>query len=356
MKCVWQVENDARCQSILTRHWPHVTRHGNVNDFTPPANTVRPFLLCGGFPCQDLSVAGNRAGLAGQRSGLFFRFIELLGMCPPRWVLIENVPGLLSSNKGRDMGIVLGALAKLGYGFAYRVLDAQWVGVPQRRRRVFIVGCLGDWRRAAEVLFESESLPWDSPPSREAGSKVAHCLARGACGSSGRVDPNGEDYVISNTITGARDRGAHFEETLVIDTTQLTSPGNYSNPQLGDPCHPLAAGQHPPAVFQCHGSNVGPMGTLRSGNSNVTGGVPFVACRTSGLRIRRLTPRECERLQGFPDDWTRWDADGKELKDGPRYRMLGNAVVPQVAEWIGRRIVVADTPLERFAIPPEATE
>src|SRR5690606_14405977 len=126
--------------------------------------------------CQDLSVAGRRSGLAGSRSGMWYVFRRILGVVRPRWVFIENVPGLLSSQSGRDMGIILRSLGNLGYGYAYRVLDAQWFGVAQRRRRVFIVGCLGGVRSAAEILFESNSLPWDSPPSRSEAEHVADCL------------------------------------------------------------------------------------------------------------------------------------------------------------------------------------
>jgi DNA (cytosine-5)-methyltransferase 1 len=282
--------------------------------------------------------------------------MRIVDALAPRWVLIENVFGLLSSHGGRDMGTVLGAMAKLGYGTAYRVLDAQWFGVPQRRRRVFIVGCAGnDWRRAAEVLFEPESLPWNPPPSREAGAKVAHCLARGSCGSHGRYDPNGETYVTA------------------FDCKQSGEGGEVSPPLRAlehDKSHANAGGQVAVA-YQCHGSNVGEMGHLRSGNGATTGGVPFVfqprigrnergqpeeicptlqgadagatsdmrPCVANGMAVRRITPRECERLQGFPDHWTRYAADGTEIKDGPRYRMIGNAVAVPVAKWIGERIV-----------------
>ena len=189
-------------------------------------------------------------------------------------------------------------------------------------------------------------MPWDSPPSREAGARVAHCLT--ACAtSSGRHDPT--------------------TDTLIpFDTTNVTSRHNRSRPEPGDPCHTLASGQHPPAIaYQCHGSNVGPMGTLRAGNGNVSGGVPFVVTGTNKtarvafgaevagcLRtkppesienssttvvacprgVRRLTPKECERLQGFPDDWTAGESDSA------RYRMLGNAVSPEHSFWIGKRI------------------
>ena len=180
MRCTLQVEIDAKCRSVLKRHWPNTERMDDVNRlraYLEPRNArkvsrelVRPDGICGGFPCQDLSVAGKRAGLAGERSGLWFVFRRIIALVRPSWVCIENVPGLLSSDGGRDMGTILGSLGQLGYGWAYRVLDAQWFGIPQRRRRVFIVGCLGDWRRAGEVLFESDCLPWDSPPSREAGA------------------------------------------------------------------------------------------------------------------------------------------------------------------------------------------
>lgn len=380
-RCVGQVEADAACLRILDRHWPNTDRCEDVRICDATTFAARPELLCGGFPCQDLSVAGRRAGLAGERSGLFYEFMRVVGELAPRWVLIENVPGLLSSRGGRDMGAVLGTLAKLGYGTAYRVLDAQWFGVAQRRRRVFVVGCAGgDWRRAAEVLFEPESLPWDSPPRREAGAGVAKCVVAGSGGGGHRYD-------------------ADTETLIPFDSTQVTSPDNRSRPENGDPCYTLPAAGHAPAVayrttgkhgcyetgdrvgalncgtdrnqhvvaYQCHGSNVGPMGTIRAGNGNESGGVPFVLAErgrpegrtleysqgpanalmtANGGRngmgvgavagqqcgVRRLTPTECERLQGFPDGWTAGQSDTT------RYRQLGNAVPPPVAEWIARRI------------------
>src|SRR6185437_3388128 len=125
---------------------------------------------------QSFSVAGLRGGLADERGNLALEYLRLADRLRPRWLVWENVPGVLSSNGGRDFGSILGGMVELGYGFAYRVLDAQYVrvdgfdrAVPQRRRRVFVVGYLGDWRRAAAVLFERESLCWDSPPRRQAG-------------------------------------------------------------------------------------------------------------------------------------------------------------------------------------------
>jgi DNA (cytosine-5)-methyltransferase 1 len=181
----WQCEIDEAAQSVLRRHWPDAVLYDDVT--TLGGDVERVGLISGGFPCQDLSVAGRRAGLAGSRSGLFYEFMRVVDELSPRWVLIENVPGLLSSNGGRDMGAVLGTLGELGYGWAYRVLDAQYFGVAQRRRRVFIVGCLGDSARAAQVLFEPESLPGDPPPRREAGTRVTQsltgCPSSSSCGN-----------------------------------------------------------------------------------------------------------------------------------------------------------------------------
>jgi len=168
MQIKWQVEIDDYCARVLEKHWPNVRRYRDVKEVG--VHNLEPVeLICGGFPCQDVSVAGKRAGLAGERSGLWSEFHRVIAELQPRWVVIENVPGLLSSNNGQDMGAILGALAELGYGWAYRVLDAQYFGVAQRRRRVFIVGCLGDAGCAAQVLFESESCERDTPPSRETG-------------------------------------------------------------------------------------------------------------------------------------------------------------------------------------------
>jgi len=174
------VEWDKNAQGVLRHRFPDVALFGDVQEVSGDELRAVGFvpergIITGGFPCQDLSVAGKRAGLAGARSGLFWEIMRLVDELGPKWLILENVPGLLSSNGGRDLGVVLGALAERGYGFAYRILDAQHFGVPQRRRRVFIVGCAGDNGRApAEVLALIESLRGDSPTGdtpREAASR-----------------------------------------------------------------------------------------------------------------------------------------------------------------------------------------
>jgi site-specific DNA-cytosine methylase len=167
--------------AVLAHHWPQVpnmgdmTRHESWN-----LGTIN--LLVGGTPCQSFSVAGLRKGLHDPRGGLMLTFLEIAQRQRPRWIVWENVPGVLSSHGGRDFGAFLGALGALGYGWAYRVLDAQWFGVAQRRRRVFVVGCLGDGAAAATVLFESESVCRNPAPSREKGQGVAADATGGAGG------------------------------------------------------------------------------------------------------------------------------------------------------------------------------
>lgn len=184
------VEIDDNARGVLAHQFPNTQLFPDVRTVTgdellaagfDPANGI----LCGGFPCQDLSVAGKRAGLDGARSGLFWEICRLIDETRPQWLLLENVPGLLSSNGGRDMGAVIGALVDRGYGIGYRILDAQHFGVPQRRRRVVIVGCLGDdGRTPAAVLAISESLRGDSAAGDQAGQEVAGTLGGGA-GSRG---------------------------------------------------------------------------------------------------------------------------------------------------------------------------
>lgn len=384
----WQCEIDTAAQSVLRRHWPDAVLY---DDVTTLGGDVEPVdLICGGFPCQDLSVAGRRAGLAGKRSGLFYEFMRIASELAPAWILIENVPGLLSSNGGRDMGAVLGTLGELGYGWAYRVLDAQYLGVAQRRRRVFIVGCLGDRRGAAQVLFEPESLPGDTPPRREAWPRVADTLSVGAnqtggfpgelapevaaCLNSGgnnggfRTEPG--EHLVAHALTAeghdASEDGTGRGTPLTVAT--LVSNGDaYSGFRNGEGCVAVGSFQQSsmsgrgtvgyeeeskvlrpvkpqsdhqfivrPAVAFEPGSvarNAGPAGespqcpTLRS---DMGDNQPAIR---QGMAVRRLTPTECERLQGFPDGWTNGQSDSA------RYRQLGNAVCVNVAEWIGERIM-----------------
>ena len=278
MACKWQVEIDDYATHILEKHWPNVARYRDVRE-CGAANLEPVDVVCGGFPCQDVSVAGKRAGLAGERSGLWYEFHRILAELKPRWVVIENVPGLLSSNRGRDFAAILRGLAGLGYLSAWRVLDAQYFGVPQRRRRVFLVGCLGDGR-AAQVLFEREGGAWDSPPSREAGAGATRSPAIGATSSGYRYNPNGEECVTGYSLCGHADYrtgpgtlrasgGDVGGGGEIIVAATLNSGGNNGGFRAEPGAHLVA--------YQCQGTNVGEMGTLRSGNGHVTGGIPFVA-------------------------------------------------------------------------------
>lgn len=336
MRCLWQVEINEHCRTVLSNHFPDVPKIKDVRDVMRSVKIVRPDWLCGGFPCQDLSVAGKRAGLDGARSGLWFEFKRIIGELLPSGVCIENVPGLLSSAGGRDFAVIISGLVEMGYGVAWRILDAQWFGVTQRRRRVFIVGCRGSQRRAGEILFESESLPWDSPPRREAGARVAANLTAGVAGSSG-VNPPGRrreddvnlvqaDATHTHTLRAeghdaSEDGTGRGVQIIPIDMRQASrgelmtnnrregssggAPGTGIG-EPGDPC-PTLADSHTPAI-----------------------------CFSDQRGVRRLTPTECERLQGFPDGWT------AGLSDSARYRCLGNAVAVPCATWIGRRILEAE--------------
>ncbi|MGY6271052.1 DNA cytosine methyltransferase [Achromobacter denitrificans] len=170
--------------AVLAHHYPDTPNWGDMTKYKEWPD-VAIDLLCGGTPCQSFSVAGLRKGLDDPRGNLMLTFGAIAAKYRPKWLVWENVPGVLSSNKGRDFGAFLGMLGQLGYGFAYRVLDAQFFGVPQRRRRVFVVGCLGDWRSAAAVLFERHGLSWDPAPSRKARQGVAPTLSARTKGGGG---------------------------------------------------------------------------------------------------------------------------------------------------------------------------
>lgn len=287
-------------------------------------------LIYGGFPCQDLSVAGKRAGLGGDRSGLWFEFRRVLSELRPRWAVIENVPGLLSSNGGADFAVLLNGLEELGFWWAYGVLDSQHFGVPQRRRRVFVVA--GPSRRGAEqVLSLCESCGGNPETGGEAGEDVAGTLGGGAGDRGWSPDTDRMTFVPIEDV--GRKMSGGPEVGLGVG-------------QDGDPMYTLGAGSR-------HGVGViAPtldthLGDKRWLENQSVGNYGLM--ERAGEGVRRLTPVECERLQGFPDDWTRYTADGREIADSHRYRMMGNAVTVPVAEWIGHRLVAVDSMLRSAA-------
>jgi DNA (cytosine-5)-methyltransferase 1 len=369
---------------VLAHHYPTVPNLGDMTKFKDwPDATVD--LLVGGTPCQSFSVAGLRKGLADPRGNLMLTYLAIAERYAPRWLVWENVPGVLSSNQGRDFGTLLGGLAELGYGFAYRVLDAQYIrvesharAVPQRRRRVFVVGRLGDWRRAAAVLFERESLLGHPAPRRQARQGVAPTLSARTRGGGGlgtdfdcdgglipevgralttsnqRIDAETETetLLVAHSLRAegfdASEDGTGRGTPLVpvpFDTTQITSATNYSNPRAGDPCHPLAAGAHAPAIAYAIQAGAtrenpasGPDGVGVQAHIAYTLEARSEVQAVAHSAVRRLTPRECERLQGFPDDYTEILRSGKTAADGPRYKALGNSMAVNVMRWLGERV------------------
>ena len=193
---VANVEIDKQCQKVLAKHFPNAKQFSDITDVKGSDLIAAGFepnrgIITGGFPCQDLSVAGKRAGLAGERSGLFWEIARLIEETKTEWFILENVPGLLTSNKGRDFGVVVGTMADIGYNLAWRVLDAQHFGVPQRRRRVFIVGRrTGDGLSPAEVLFKSEGLRRNTTQSKPQGQDTTTSTARSVNLASGKTIAN----------------------------------------------------------------------------------------------------------------------------------------------------------------------
>lgn len=453
--------------AVLAHHYPDVPNLGDFAKITE--SDVEPIeLLVGGTPCQSFSVAGKRLGMDDPRGNLALEFVALARRLRPRWLVWENVPGVHSSLSGseqterevregdvggradgiedRDFAAFLSALLECGYCCAWRVLDAQYVrvephprAVPQRRRRVFVVGYFGDWRPAAAVLLEPEGLRGDSPPRREAGKGAAgsvkasleRCSADEAeCdtliafggnnteGGTGHGDFESETFAVevsptlrsggnrtggdrppvtdvdtcetlipcvadpisaseANTYTHEGNGNFRLHNCVAFDPTQITHPENRSRPQDLSP-QLTESGYAPAIAFSCkdHGADATEESapTLRAMGHDKTwengGGQVAVAFKASHFTrgkdgapadvaaplsveadygdqdpllltcaaVRRLTPRECERLQGFPDDYTLVRYRGKPAADGPRYKALGNAMACNCMRWIGARI------------------
>jgi DNA (cytosine-5)-methyltransferase 1 len=321
MRSAWQVEIDAKCNQTLSEHWPQIARMEDIKD-CGRHNLESVDVVAGGFPCQDLSVAGKRAGLAGARSGLWHHFHRILAQLKPSLVVVENVPGLLSSNRGNDFATVIRGLVELGYGVCWRVLNAQYFGVPQRRRRVFIVGSLGTYR-CLEVLFESESMQGNPAKSGETGKEVAYSLRANPSHSCDKGDGGLNQTLVASTLrnrsfkegSSMSGRGGEDDFNLIASSLDTMSGGPDDNSAQAN--HLVA-------------------GTVSAKWAKGTGGPSGDEAQNlvnGEIGIRRLTPVECERLQGFPDDWTAMHADTV------RYRQLGNAIAVPVAEWIGTRII-----------------
>jgi len=397
--------------AVLSHRFPTVPNVGDMTKYKEWNLNDSIDLLVGGTPCQSFSVAGLRKGLEDPRGNLMLTYVGILDKFRPKWCVWENVPGVLSSNGGRDFGAFLGALVELGYGFAYRVLDAQHFGVPQRRRRVFVVGCLGDWVSPAKVLFEPESLLGNPKKSRSKKQGVAASaqgsspdgkhtvgtlMARDYKGFGNQDIKDGRGLIVyENHPTDSRVRemgtvcttvtarwgtgGGNVPFALAENTIgrQPLNGGNGNGFTENGPMYTLnATGVHgvaygfEPGIAKREGSpnrfveNQSP--TLRAHmgdnqtatayavdvyNQAVDGDVAATltsACggtNTSGpklmqnMAVRRLTPVECERLQGFPDNHTNIPWRKKdESPDGPRYKAMGNSMAVPVMHWLGQRI------------------
>lgn len=403
-------EIDEFPSAVLKARFPSVPNLGDITKINwkeAVRDFGRPDIVVGGSPCQSFSIAGNRTGLDGA-SGLMWEYVRCVREVRPRWFVWENVPGALSSAHGEDFGCLLRSMDELGYGLAWSILDAQFAGVPQRRRRVFLVGSLGD-RRSAEVLFEPESMSWDTPSSREKRKELA-IRAGGRPEAAGFRWNAGGDTALSVGETsptvvsseppavcagfrwhqgsGAGSIGLEKEQSPTLDYTKPpavlcmtdTQPHSMVSDEI---CGCLSSTMHkdPPVTMKIRGGRPGggkgPLlqtdmsatlatsndqtlfepvafaanqrGELRlmGGDGSIFGTINAsqsgkqVSGVCEGYEVRKLTPRECERLMGMPDDWTKIPYRGKsadECPDGPRYKAIGNSMAVPVMRWIGERI------------------
>lgn len=280
---------------VLAHHYPQVTNFGDMTKYKEwKIDSVG--LLVGGTPCQSFSLAGLRKGLDDPRGNLMLTYLAIARKFKPNWIIWENVPGVLSSGNGKDFATFLCGLAELGYGFSYRVLDSQYFGVPQQRKRVFVVGYFGNWRPTTAVLFEPKSLFWNTKKSRKEAENssrefipsIANCLQT-TCNDYSRAD--GFNIIVQ-------------EKKNVIGFNADARPDEMR---------------------------------FLNNKSNTLTTRQRAAC-LHNLIVRKLTPKECERLQGFPDGYTDIKPNGKETPDGHRYKALGNSMAVPVMRWIGERI------------------
>jgi DNA (cytosine-5)-methyltransferase 1 len=353
--------------AVLAHHYPNVPNLGDMTKFKEWPDYELDVLV-GGTPCQSFSIAGLRKGLDDPRGNLMLTYLAIAARYRPRFLVWENVPGVLSSNGGKDFGTFLGGLGELGYGFAYRILDAQYAGIPQRRRRVFVVGCLGSWQRAAALLFECHSLSGDTPPRREKGQEITGTIgARTTAGGGfgGDFETAGGLQAVSSTgdishylNAGGMERQDYETETLIAHSLRAEGfDASEDGTGRGTPLVPVVAstlksnsggggfGSDPSETF----IPVGAVAYRTSGDGAVyeegdktaaltTGTDPSANVIKQHMQVRRLTPKECARLQGFPDSYLDITFNGKPAADGNKYKALGNSMAVPCMTWLGQRI------------------
>lgn len=321
IKPLWSSEIDKFCQTVTAHHFPDTVQLGDINHIT---NAPKVDIITAGTPCQDLSIAGKRGGLTGARSGLFFKAVELVRRINPRFFVWENVPGAFSSNAGNDFRTVLeeisqepvplprhwsnaGLVDGRNCQIAWRLLDSQYWGVPQRRKRIFLVADFAG-RRAAQILFEPTSLPRDTAPSQSQERQAPARIGDGVNQAIFDIS-HGNDVVRSvcgdkaNCLASRMGTGGNQVQCVAygIDRAAFNQGKNARyKPQFERDLQPSLTARGAAAV----GTNV----------------------------IRRLTPVECERLMGLPDDWTAYGSDTQ------RYKAIGNGMALPIAEWILNRI------------------
>ena len=342
----WSIEINPHCQKVLKKQFPNSKIYTDISK-VQVEDLEKVDVICGGFPCQDLSVAGKRKGLAGERSGLFYEAMRLIRGINPKLVILENVPGLLSSNSGRDFAELLSQMDK-GWDcqeIAWRVLDSQFFGVAQRRKRIFIVASsrVGG---AEQVLALGESVSGDNKPSKEKRKDLTKNITgdpdKAVWWDGGdRADCLTTCSLSKQQLEPDKRRMSAVIEPIPYDLFQITAPINKQSREPGDPCHTLASSNAVHAAICVDESNTSDpkVMAVRTAQTGANGiGVSEDISHTldlangqaiaHNLTIRRLTPIECERLQGFPDDWTAGQVDTN------RYRQLGNAVTVNVIEWL----------------------
>lgn len=364
METVAQVEWDRRCQKVLARHWPEVPKWSDVQDCRA-AELPDCDLVAFGSPCQDLSVAGKRAGLDGSRSSMFYEATRLIREFQddgrgPTWAVWENVVGALTSNDGRDFGAVLDDLADCGaVDLQWRVLDSRWFGVAQQRRRVFLVARFDPRASSAEQVLPLGPGRGRDPLAGAPAGPPVQAAPRDGSPHDGGGAPGGRPVRDVGSAYPASDKplvpGRLPAEMDGITGTIASWQSSTGNMQVdsGFVVPMMLGGDADPGLLDAALSLEVPAPddvTAEELEALAAAKLPLAVADepvedwpSQRMWARKLTPREAERLMGWPDDWTRWAADGSEIPDAARYKMCSNGVASPVAAWLGARVMEADS-------------